>query len=178
MQLLNQVFLQLYDPLALVEWLVASVVLVVVVTLIYKYVLGNSPPPESLTVAKLEQEAKSTLEQSEPNQLLNRAETELRNNNLSGAVEGSIEVVRQSLTQLLRKSKVRVEPNMGVNDLAYLVQSREVSGPQIADPISQLNNLRLKIAQDQPIDSQQASWAVSFSAWLIQAVQGDHIKLS
>ena len=41
------------DPLALVEWFVASFALIIAVTLVYIFVLNKSPPPEGLTEAKL-----------------------------------------------------------------------------------------------------------------------------
>ncbi len=164
------------DPIALVEWFVASAILVVVITLLYVYVLNKSPPPEGLTVSKLEASPEATQHALDPNPLLVRAEVALKNNNLNEAVESSAEAVSLCLTGLIDKQSGPVAPGLGLSDLAYLVQTRAKSAPQIADPAYQLSNLRLKAAQNQAIDLQQASWAVTFAKWLLQTIQGDQIK--
>ena len=164
------------DPVALIEWLAASVILVIVVTLVYVYLLSRSPPPEGNTISKLEQSTQTTQVTPDSSILLLRADTALKNNNLDEAVESSAEAVSLCLTELLRRTTEQVSPGMGVSDLAYLVQTKAKSALQIAETVYQLNSLRLKVAQNQPIDLQQASWAVSFANWLCQVVQADQIK--
>ncbi|MDH2902074.1 MAG: hypothetical protein PXY39_13980 [archaeon] len=164
------------DPVALMEWFAASVILVLLVTLVYVYILSRSPPPEGNTVSKLEQSIETTQVTPDPSVLLLRADTALKNNGFGEAVESSAEAVGLCLTQLVRRASGQVSPGMGVSDLAYLVQTKAKSAPQIAETVYQLNSLRLKVAQNQPVDLQQASWAVSFANWLYQVVQTEQIK--
>lgn len=164
------------DPIALIEWLAASVILVIVITLVYVYVLSRSLPPEGNTIPKLEQYIQTTQITPDSSVMLLRADAALKNNSLGEAVESSAEAVSLCLTELLRRTTGQVSPGMGVSDLAYLVQTKAKSAPQIAETVYQLNSLRLKVAQNQPVDLQQASWAVSFANWLCQVIQTDQIK--
>jgi hypothetical protein len=164
------------DPIALIEWFIASVILIVVVTLLYVYVLNKSPPTEGVTVAKLEASSEAARRNQDPTPLLLKADTALKNNNLNEAVESSAEAVSLYLRGLIEKQSGPPPLGLGISDLAYLVQTRAKAAPQIADPAYQLNNLRLKAAQNQPIDLQQASWAVSFAKGLAQTIQEDQIK--
>lgn len=168
------------DPVLLLEWFAASLVLVIVVTLIYVFVLNKSPPPEGLTVAKAEQQQQQSTQviesTTDPSSALAQADAALRVNNLNLAVEYSVQAVSLCLTGLILRSSGLVAPNMGISDLAYLAQSRAKSAPQFAEPVYQLNNLRLRVAQSQLITAQEASWAVSFANWLAQVCSSDQIK--
>ncbi len=167
----------------LLEWFLASIVLVIVVTLVYVFVLGKSPPPEGVTVAKVEEQQQqqtqaSQLLQSAPdvNSALTQAEASLRANNYAATVEYSTQAISESLKTLIQRSSGQVPENMGIADLAYLVQSRAKSAPQFAEPTYRLNNLRLRAVQNQAITLEEANWAVSFAKWLAQVCSSDQIK--
>jgi hypothetical protein len=164
------------NQLDLFEWLIASIGLVVVVTLVYIYVLNKSPPPEGATVSKIEQSNLVMQASHDPNPVLSEAETSRKSNNLNAAVENSAEAVRICLSGELRRITGRSSEGMGISDIAYLLQSKEKSGPQFAEPVYQLSNLRLKVVQTQTISDDEASWAVSFAAWLVNAFQTDQVK--
>ncbi len=165
------------DPVALAEWFVASIVLVVVVTLLYVYVLSKSPPPEGVTVAKLEQiQASDQVSASDPLPIVAKAEATLRDGKLDEAIASSAEAATLIFRNLLEASYGKVSSTMGLSDLAYLVQTRAKSPPQFADSAYNLNNLRLRALQKQPLDLQQASWAVNFTKWLLDLAQTGQIK--
>jgi HEPN domain-containing protein len=173
------------DPVLLLEWIFASVVLVVAVTLLYVFVLSKSPSPEGLTVAKVEfqqqqqqqtQSVQLVQSTTEVSSAISQAETSLRENNFNAAVEYSAQAVGESLKSLIAKSRGQIPQSMGINDLAYLAQSRAKSAPQFAEPTYRLGNLRLRAVQNQPITPEEASWAVSFAKWLVQACSSEQIR--
>jgi hypothetical protein len=164
------------DPIALLEWFAASVVLVIVVTLLYVYVLSRSPPPEGSIVSKMVQSSQSPQTPLDPVVLLLKADTALKSNNLAEAVESSAEAVSSCLSEVIQRNSGQVSPGMGISDLAYLIQTKAKSSPQIAEPVYELNSLRLKVARNEAVDFQLASWAVSFANWLYQVVQEGQIK--
>jgi len=161
------------DPLALVEWFIASVALVIVVTLVYVFVLNKSPPPEGLTEAKLERlanednavDASGTLEDARS--ALARGET-------NRGVELAVKTVYLTLSGILRPKHID-HVDMNISDMAYLVQSKSAGGPDITQPVYQLNLLHLKVAQSQPVSTQEAEWAVNTAAWLSQLAVNSQI---
>jgi hypothetical protein len=164
------------DPVAFLEWFAATVVIVILVTLLYHYVLGRSPPPEGGKVIRTENSNETFQVSTNGFALIQRADSALKSNDLSEAIEYSAEAVSTCLADLVKRKMGQAYPGMGASDLAYLVQAKAKSAPQLAEAVNQINNLRLKVAQNQPIDFQQASWAVSFAIWLNQIVIGDLIK--
>ncbi len=162
-------------PAALAEWFIASVVLVAIVTLIYVSVLARSPPPEGATVAKLEKEQGRAVESLDPHPYVLEADQALKSNNLGAAVESSAKAISISLTGVLSNQFGSSAPTMGISDAAYLVQTKARNAPQIAQPVYQLNTLRLQALQGQPISGEQASWAVSLARWIVQAVDSGQI---
>jgi HEPN domain-containing protein len=172
------------NPALILEWFVASIVLVTVVTLVYVFVLSKSPPPEGVTVAKVEEQQQltqaSTSTQIQPaadvNSALTQADASLRANNYGVTVEYSTQAVSESLKTLIQRSSGQVPQNMGMSDLAYLIQSRAKSAPQFAEPTYRLNNLRLRAVQNQAVTPEEANWAVSFAKWLAQVCSSDQIK--
>ncbi len=154
----------------LVEWFIASIAFIVVVTLIYVFVLNKSPPPEGFTQAKLEISSVSTDQGSN----ISAARDALKNADYRKAVELSVKAVRGSLAMLLSGSGVNLS-SLNVSDMAFLVQSKAKS-PDITQPIYQLNMLNLKAAQSQSITIQEAEWAVNTSDWLAQLVSTQQIR--
>ena len=88
---------------ALAEWFVASVALLLVVTLIYVFVLNKSPPPEGITQAKFE----SPSVVSDPALVISAAQDALKSGDGRKAVELSVKAVSLSLTSLLRRTRSR-----------------------------------------------------------------------
>ncbi|MHB1908976.1 MAG: hypothetical protein ACYCQJ_08930 [Nitrososphaerales archaeon] len=164
------------DPVSLAEWFIASLIIVAVVTFFYLRVLNKSPPPEGQTVAKLEQTNMINEQFLDPLPLINSAEQALASNMLVPAVENSAQAATLCLYNLANGNIDHVSKTMGLSDLAYLVQSKAKTSPQIAEPSYQLNSLRLRALQNQIIDQKEASWALSFAKWLIQAVQENQVK--
>ena len=165
------------DPIALAEWFVASLLLVIVVTLIYVFVLNKSPPPEGITVSKVESMQSQALGQEDPHPTLQQAENALQSNDYKGAVEYSVQAVGLCLNGLVKSSFGKEISNASISDLAYLVETKATSAPQIAQPIYQLNSLRLRVLQGQPVEQQEASWGVSLATWLVSSVESQQIKL-
>jgi hypothetical protein len=174
------------DPIALLEWFAASVVLVIVVTLVYVYVLNKSPPPQGETVSKMERSTRSTQLVLDPDALLLKADAAVKSSKFAEAVEFSARAVGLCLTQIIQRNFAKeqvggsrpqlVTSGMGIADLAYLVQTRAKSAPRFAETVYELNNLRLKAARNQTIDLQQAIWAFSVASSFCQLAQSDKIK--
>lgn len=164
------------NQLDLIEWLIASIVLVVVVTLVYVYVLNRSPPPEGRTVAKQEEADLAARASLDPNPVLTLAGNDLRTNDLKAAIENSAAAILLCLSGEMGKVVGQPSRGMGMSDIAYILQSRARSGPQFAEPVYQLSNLRLRVAQNQVVSQDEASWAVSFASWLVNAFQNDQVK--
>jgi len=144
----------------LVEWFVASVGLIVIVTLIYVFVLDRSPPPEGITEAKLEQQLSETADGSA---MLLQTHTAI----LGGDYALAVDLACRSATVTLGNVLGMTGGNSGMNaaDLAYLVQTKAKSCPPISESCYQLNLLHLKVAQGQKITQQEAEWAVSVANW-------------
>jgi hypothetical protein len=162
---LQNIFLQTgNDPIALVEWFVASVAIVIVVTLLYVFVLGKSPPPEGLTEAKLEMqtEQNSMIDNSS---LLTDARTALTDGDLKKTVELSVRTTSVVLSRLLRVQGVDPS-NMNVSDMAYIFQTKSPGRADITQPIYQLNLLHLKAAKGEPISAQEAEWSINTAVWV------------
>jgi hypothetical protein len=157
---------------SLFEWFVASIALLLVVTLIYVFILNKSPPPEGMTQSRLE---RSSIV-SDSAATISSAHDALRNADNRKAVELAVGAVSGLLSTLLRSTGVDLS-NMNVGDMAYLVQSKAVGSSDITQPIYQLNLLHLKCAQSQPISQQEAEWAVNTASWLSQLVTANQIHL-
>lgn len=161
------------DPVALGEWFLFSIALVVIVTLIYIFVLNKTPTPQGLTVARLEEAQRAV----DPNPFLQQAAQALQSNDLKGAVENSVRAVSLELVEILRGAGITDVSSMSISDMAYLVQTRASSAPQIAQPVYQLNTLRLKAIQNQTIEQQEANWSVSFANWFVHQIESEQVKL-
>lgn len=171
MHLFSHSFLQLGANLTgFLEWFVASVAILVVVTLLYVLVLNRSPPPEGLTVAKEEALAESR----DVNSVLSSAESALTGGDTKKAVELSVNAARLSLERVLAKTGIPLT-GMNVGDLAYLVQTKATNSPDISQHSYQLNLLHLKAAQSQQISFQEAQWAISTASWISQLVANRQI---
>lgn len=150
----------------LVEWFVASVALVVVVTLVYVYVLGRSPPPERLTQAKLEMQER----QDEPVDvapILSEARSAVGSGDLKKAVELSVRATSLTLSRVLSLNGAN-PADMNVSDMAYIIQSKSQGSPDLTQPAYQLNLLHLKIERGEPVTPQEADWAVNTATWFSQ----------
>ncbi len=165
------------DPTALAEWFLASLALIAIVTAIYVFVLNKSPPPQGETVLKTELQVAQPPQVTDAAPLIQKAGEALKSNDLKTAVEDSVQAVSVLLGNVLASSSGQQISSASISDLAYLVQTRAKSAPQIAQPVYQLNSLRLRAIPGQPVDSKEATWAVSFAQWLAQSVQSDEIKL-
>ncbi len=164
------------DPVALTEWFLFSVAIVVIVTLVYVYVLNRTPVPQGLTVAKIEQAQADSQQKLDPHTSLQQASQTLQSGDLKGAVESSVRAVSIALSNLLVSSGTPDLSAMSISDMAYLVQTKAKSAPQIAQPVYQLNTLRLKAVQNQPVDQQEAAWAVSLANWLVNQTETEQVK--
>ncbi len=154
--------------LALSEWFAASVALIIVVTLAYKYILNKSPPPEGITQYKVESSIEST-SLPDPTALLLEAQNHLKSSNYTETVESAVKAVSEMLASALSSLGVK-SANMNISDMAYLIQSRSPGSPDITQPIYQLNLLRLRSAQSQPISPQEAEWTINIAIWLSQLI--------
>ncbi|HZW55594.1 MAG TPA: hypothetical protein VFF30_04835 [Nitrososphaerales archaeon] len=172
------------DPVALAVWFLASIGLVIVVTFIYVFVLNKSPPPEGETVArqeKMQQElvavssAPST--SSSLSSILSQIHSAMLASEYPKAVELCVYFSSSILGSLLR-SNGGDPTNMSISDLAFLIQSKAKISPQISEPMYQLNLIRLKAAQGQPITKEEAEWAVSVANWVGQLVQTKQISFA
>jgi hypothetical protein len=163
------------DPVALAEWFIASLVLVIVVTLIYVLVLNKSPPPEGITLAKTEQQAAIASAAIDPHPVLYEADQDLKSNNLNGAIDASVRTIFLAFRNVLG-GQAGTE-GMGISDSAYIIQTKGKNANQIAQPVYQLNNLRLQSLQGQPVTLEQASWAVNLARWVVDAIDSGQITL-
>ncbi len=161
------------DPLALVEWFVASLALIIVVTLVYVFVLNKSPPPEGTTEAKLEQ-IESVSSGGDASLPLTEAGSALNAGDHNRAVELAVKATALTLGNILRTKNVD-HPDMNISDMAYLVQSKSQGSIDITQPVYQLNLLHLKIAQSQPVSPQEAEWAVHTARWVTQLAMNSQI---
>ena len=172
------------DPVALAIWFLASIGLVIVVTFIYIFVLNKSPPPEGETILREERrreelfsagEAPSTSTSLSP--ILSQIHSAMLASEYSRVVELCVHFSSSVMGSLLRANGG--DPtNMSVSDLAYLIQSRAKSSPQISEPMYQLNDLRLRAARGNPVTREEAEWAISVASWLGQAVEAKQISFS
>jgi hypothetical protein len=164
------------DPIALTEWFVASVAVILVVTLIYVGVLRRSPPPEGITVAKLDQTPQLS-RAIDPHPLVAEAESALAQGNMYLAIDSASKAVSLILNNILSTELGLAVQGLGLADAAYLVQTKAASAPQIVQPIYTLNNLRLQVLRGQAINPPDASWAVTFARWMLQVVDANQIKM-
>jgi hypothetical protein len=165
-----------YDPAALLEWFLATVGIIVVVALVYVFVLQKSPPPSGVTMAKLEQQSPQVQGGTTARAAVSEAESFLTASNFAGAVESSARAISLAFSGLLA-SLGQGADGLGIADAAYLVQSKSSGGPDIVQPIYQLNNLRLQALRGQSVNPEEAAWAVNFAKWLIQAIESNQIKV-
>lgn len=156
----------------LVEWFAASTALVILVTLVYFYILGRSPPPEKITQAKFEG-YQSSLEV--PNLLVSIEDT-IKSGDFKTSIDLSTRAAALTLVNLLAKSGANLAI-MNISDLAYLVQSRSPQSPDITQHLYNLNLLHLKVAQSQLVTKEEAEWALSTVRWLQQLSETGHIRL-
>jgi hypothetical protein len=165
------------DPVALGEWFVASVALVVVVTLVYIFVLNRRAPPAEVTSATAQQVTQPQVASApaDPSTSLTMAQQALQSGDNVRAVEYSVQTVESLLEGVARGSGA--EPKyMNITDLAYLIQARSPSSsPQFAPSVYQLNSLRLKALQGQVVTQQEASWAVQLAAWVGQLTSSGRV---
>jgi hypothetical protein len=153
------------------EWFVFSAVLIAAVTLIYVYVLSKSAPPEKLTEMKLET-IHSTADASN---LLASAEAALRSGDFRTSIDNAVKASALTLINLLDNAEAN-HANMNVSDLAYLVQARHSQLPDMIQHVYNLNLLRLKAVQGQPLTTQEVEWALSTVNWLIQLAEKGRIR--
>jgi hypothetical protein len=147
----------------LTEWFIASVALVVVVTLLYVFVLNKSPPPEGLTEAKLEMQGQQD-QSVDVSSILSEATSALANSNLKKAVELSVKATSQILSRILTKRGADPS-NMNCSDMAYIIQTKSPGSPDLTQPAYQLNLLHLKVERGEPITQQEADWSISTARW-------------
>ena len=160
------------DPVALIEWFVASVSIIVVVTLLYVFVLGKSPPPEGLTEARLEMQTEQN-KMVDSSSILTEAQSALTSGDLRKTVELSVKATSLILSRIL--SSQGVDPSeMNVSDMAYIVQTKSQGSADITQPIYQLNLLHLKAAKGEPITAQEAEWSINTAAWVSQITSNLH----
>jgi len=160
------------DPVALIEWFVASVSIIVVVTLLYVFVLGKSPPPEGLTEARLEMQTEQN-KMVDSSSILTEARSALTSGDLRKTVELSVKATSLILSRIL--SSQGVDPSeMNVSDMAYIVQTKSQGSADITQPIYQLNLLHLKAAKGEPITAQEAEWSINTAAWVSQITSNLH----
>lgn len=156
---------------SLIVWFVASAALISIVTLIYVYVLGKSPPPEKLTEMKLETHQSS----NQLPDLLLSSENALSSADFRTSIDISIKATVLTLATLLGRTGANLA-NMNVSDLAYLVQSEFPQLPDITQHVYNLNLLHLKAAQGQLLTTQEAEWALSTANWLVQLTRAGQIR--
>lgn len=161
------------NPLALIEWFVASIALIVVVTLVYIFVLNKSPPPEGITQAKVESNLELA-QQPDATSLMLEAQTSLKAGNNVQTLDLSVKATVAMLNTILAGMGVN-SSNMNISDMAYLIQSKSLGSPDITQPLYQLNMLRLKSAQSQPISPQEAEWSLNIAIWLSQLISSGKI---
>jgi hypothetical protein len=163
------------DPVAFAEWFLAAVGLVIVVTFIYVFVLNKSPPPAGVTVEKLEHQSDSQTTSGDASVILSQTHSAMLTYNFVRATELAALSATLTLGNLFRANGG--DPSgMNVSDLAYLIQTKAKNAPQISQPLYQLNMLRLKAAQGQPITQAEAEWAISMANWVIQIVDSHQIS--
>ncbi|MHB8568413.1 MAG: hypothetical protein ACYC7D_15600 [Nitrososphaerales archaeon] len=167
--LINQALFSGTGALEIGEWFLLSVALVVVVTLLYTYVLNKSPPPQGLTVEKLEVKSHA-VQTREAGELLESSRQALIQSDYARVVDLAVRSATVSLANVMRS--VGGDPSdMNISDLGYLIQTKAKTSPQISQPAYQLNTLRLKAVQGQPVTKEEAEWAASIASWLLQAVE-------
>lgn len=159
----------------LAMWFVASVGLVAAVTVIYVFVLNRSPPPDTLTVAKIDSSRETALSNG-PDVLLAEARASLQSGSLTSSIEQSVRAVGLVLSDVLRTSG-NVAESMSISDMAYLIQTKAKTPTDISQPIYQLNLLRLKILQGQSSSPEEADWALRTAAWLIELAKSNQISV-
>lgn len=157
---------------SLLYWFVASVALVIAVTLVYVFILGKSPPPETTTQTKVEQNQRL----EETSSVLTSANAALNSADYKRTIELSAKVVAISLSGLLVKTGLNLA-NMNISDMAYLVQTKAPQSQDITQHVYNLNLLHLRAAQGQQITSHEAEWAVSTASWLVRITQTGQVTL-
>src|SRR5579875_2441137 len=162
------------SAIQIAEWFAASVAIVIVVTLMYAYVLNRSPPPEGLTVEKVERSKSLELGGLSSRESLEQARHALDGNEYAVAVKLAVHSATEDLSSMLASAGADVI-DMNVSDLGYLIETRARAPLQISQPSYQLNALRLKAVQGQPITKQEAEWAVSTSVWIQQLVNSGQV---
>jgi len=161
------------SPTYLIEWFLASIALVIVVTLVYVFVLNKSPPPEGLTEAKLESQNQAN-ESIDVSPLLQQAQIAISNSNFKNAIELSVQAVSTTLSRNLI-AKGGNPANMNVSDLAYVIQGKSPGSPDITQPAYQLNLLHLKVERGETITQQEAEWSISTANWFSGLVVNSQI---
>ena len=161
------------DALDFVEWFVASSALVIVVTLIYVFVLGRSPPPEGLTEAKFEMQNQK-IESIDVSAIISEAHAALTNSDFKKAIELSVKATISTLSRILT-SRGLDPSHMNISDMAYIIQSKSPGMPDITQPAYQLNLLHLKIEKEESVTQPEASWAISTANWFSQLEAGSQI---
>ena len=101
----------------------ATVALLVIVTLIYVYVLDRSPPPEGITEAKLEQQISVTADSST---ILLQTHSAILGGDYALAVDLACRSAMATLSKVLGMAGGNPE-GMNASDLAYLVQTKAKS---------------------------------------------------
>ncbi len=115
------------DQVALAEWFVASVGLLVIVTFLYVYVLNKSPPPEGITVAKLEQKQEQQVSETTNGlSILSQTHSAMLGGDYSIAVDLAYRSAAVTLSNVMRATGGSPE-GMNVSDLAYLIHSKATS---------------------------------------------------
>jgi hypothetical protein len=152
------------DTTMVAVWFVASVAIVFVVTLMYKYVL-RVPPPAGPTAEKVEQLKYAPVNDFDTNQSIERAVQAIAGQDYATAANLAVHASTEVLRELL--ISIGGDPSdMNISDLSYLLETRAKTGPKIAPSCYQLNSLRLKALQGQPLSKEEAEWTVSTAQWL------------
>jgi len=149
-----------------VEWFFASVAIIVVVTLVYVFILGRSPPPEGLTKAKLEMQSQGT-PAVDVSSMITEARTAVSTGDLKKAVELSVKATGAVLSKVV-SMKGSDPTDMNVSDMAYIIQTRSPGLTDITQPAYQLNLLHLKSEKGEPVTMQEADWSIQTASWFAQ----------
>lgn len=159
--------------LDLVEWFIASAALVVVVSLVYVFILGRSPPPEGLTEAKLESQGKQ-LQSHDVSPLLSDARSALARSDFKKTVELSVRAASVSLSGVVT-AKGSDPSDMNISDMAYIVQTKSPGATDMTQPAYQMNLLHLKAERGEAINQQEAEWSINTATWFSQLVTSSQI---
>ena len=124
------------DQFALAEWFAASIGLLVIVTLLYVYVLNRSPPPEGITVARLEQkQVQQVTETATGSMILSQTHSAILSGDYPIAVDLAHRSATTALSSVMKVTGANPE-GMNLSDLAYLIQSKARTVFRYLNPVT------------------------------------------